>query len=88
MYQVYLLNSLVMIYFFTLNDGRFAIAKGTSNGFMTGKFSKGVQIDFDQQSISSILLNEHKVFNDTDEICRELRKNFISLGWPWEVSRS
>ena len=40
---------------------RFAVAKGVANGFMTKAFGNVNELDFDQDNISILLVNEHKV---------------------------
>ena len=41
---------------------RYAMAKCVCNGFMTKKFVQGHEIDIDQEKITEVLLNEHKVY--------------------------
>ena len=40
---------------------RFAISKAVANGFMTKAFGNVNKMDFDQKSISMLLVNQHEV---------------------------
>ena len=40
---------------------RFAVAKAVANGFMTKAFGNVIRMDFDQNNISTLLVNMHKV---------------------------
>ena len=40
---------------------RNALGKAVANGFMTQEFGNGIQLDFNQDVISQILVNLHKV---------------------------
>ena len=40
---------------------RFSLAKAVSNGFMDKDFVPGEELDFHQATISTLLVNEHKV---------------------------
>ena len=42
---------------------RFSLAKAVSNGFMDKDFVPGQELDFHQTTISTLLVNEHKVLS-------------------------
>ena len=61
---------------------RTALAKAIGNGFMEKDFVPGKELDFDQSTITQILVNEHKVV----QIHKSPLNLFQYIGWCWKVA--
>ena len=64
---------------------RFSLAKAVSNGFMDKDFVPGQELDFHQTTISTLLVNEHKVLSGK-LLSTFLLVYFLFLGWRGEVA--
>ena len=64
---------------------RFSLAKAVSNGFMDKDFVPRQELDFHQTTISTLLVNEHKVLSGI-LLSTFLLFCFVSLGWSGEVA--
>ena len=53
---------------------RYGLGKALANGFMEKKFVPGREIDIDQQKITEVLVNEHKVCKNQLETLEEAAK--------------
>ena len=53
---------------------RYGLGKALANGFMEKKFVPGREIDIDQQKITEVLVNEHKVCKNQLEKLEEAAK--------------